>query len=105
MERIPSEGYKIDEGKIYSANPQDFDLSEFDSVVFCFHAPSTETHIIDPFLAQVLEICSESPLDINQLSSKTSRLLDTEMGPAWIQTNLNAVNKLVAIKVIHCQPG
>jgi hypothetical protein len=97
------EVFNIEQGKVYSVDRQDLEISEFDNVVFCFFEPSGETHIIDPFLAQILELCAERPLDINQLSKKTSGLLHTDMNQAWLATNQQALNKLVAINIVQTQ--
>lgn len=101
MGPIPSGGFDIEQGKLYSVNPEHFEVAEFDNAVFCFFEPSTETHIIDPFLAQIVEMCAETPLDIKQLSAKTSELLQTEMNQDWLETNQQALDKLVAINIVQ----
>lgn len=95
------EGYRIHHSRLYFADSQQFELTEFDDISFCFFVPSAETHLLDPFLSLVLDICAKSPVTSSGLSKKTADLLDVDLDESWCEKNDRALKKLISMRIIQ----
>lgn len=98
---MPLEGCSIRPANVYFADSQQFELTEFDDISFCYFAPSAETHLLDPFLSLVLDICAKTPITSSELSNKTAQLLDVELTDNWSKSNDIAIKKLTSMQIIQ----
>ena len=85
---------------MYTVDSNQIEIIEFDEASFCFHKSSAETHLISPFFALVLDVCSNSPVDAVGLAQKTASILRCEADEAWLNTNQEALHRLHLLDIV-----
>lgn len=84
-----------------TSNSEDSEVTEFPEATFCYFKQSTETHLLSPFLAMVLDLTTDTHLAVAQLPAITAELLQTDNDENWVLANDGAVNKLLSMGLIQ----
>jgi len=98
---IHSEASRLKDSTPLRADSSQFELADFEEVVYCYFDPSSDTHLLQPFQALVLEFCANQTLTLSELSNSTAEFLDVAPDAEWMNKNRMAIEKMIKMSLIE----
>ena len=87
--------------KLWAACPSsDLCAATFEEASFYYYLPTGETHLLNAFPRQIVDLVSKQPLTSNTIAEKLATLCDEENSVAWQQKITEVLSDLKMLGLV-----
>ncbi len=88
----------------YSCAPGGYAIKSWGSYASVFNRRTGETHLISILPAEILDLLTESPLDLHGIAKRMAELCETPNSPKWADKIQSMIDELVRLELIDPLP-